>query len=85
MNGPWSLTAKAEDTVSVFEGIHAKLPDSQVEYAGGVQIVKELPSSLEGFLGPKFRTPDIPQKGFQYSKFVGRGCEPKTVRFLCLQ
>src|SRR6202166_4906803 len=30
MNGPWSLTAKAEDAVSVFEGIRAKLPDSQV-------------------------------------------------------
>ncbi len=26
MNGPWSLTAKEEDTVSVFEGIRAKLP-----------------------------------------------------------
>jgi beta-glucosidase len=32
MNGPWSLTAKAEDTVSVFEGIRAKLPESQVEF-----------------------------------------------------
>ena len=27
MNGPWSLTAKAEDTVSVFEGIRSKFSD----------------------------------------------------------
>ena len=51
MNGPWSLTAKEEDTVSVFEGIRAKLPDSDVKFAEGVQIAKEFPSSFEGFLG----------------------------------
>ncbi len=53
MNGPWSLTAKAEDTVSVFDGIRAKLPDSHVEYAEGVQIAKAFPSSFDGFIGPK--------------------------------
>jgi beta-glucosidase len=57
MNGPWSLTAKAEDTVSVFEGIRAKLPDSQVAYAEGVQIAKEFPSSFDGVVGPKIETP----------------------------
>jgi beta-glucosidase len=57
MNGPWSLTAKAEDTVSVFEGIRAKFPDSQLEYAEGVQIAKEFPSSFEGFIGPKIEKP----------------------------
>jgi beta-glucosidase len=57
MNGPWSLTAQAEDTVSVFEGIRAKLPDSHVEYAEGVQIAKEFPSSFEGFIGPKIEKP----------------------------
>jgi beta-glucosidase len=57
MNGPWSLTAKEEDTVSVFEGIHAKLPDSHVEFAEGVQIAKEFPSSFEGVIGPKIETP----------------------------
>ena len=55
MNGPWSLTAKEEDTVSVFEGIRAKLPDSHVEFAEGVQIAKEFPSSFEGLIGPKTR------------------------------
>ncbi len=53
MNGPWSLTAKAEDTVSVFAGIKAKLPGAKVEFAPGVQIAKTYPSSFDGFLGPK--------------------------------
>ncbi len=57
MNGPWSLTAKQEDTVSVFEGIRAKLPDSQVQFAEGVQIAKEFPSSFEGLIGPKIEKP----------------------------
>jgi beta-glucosidase len=57
MNGPWSLTAKAEDTVSVFEGIRAKLPGSNVDYAEGVQIVKDFPSSFDGSLGPRLEQP----------------------------
>jgi beta-glucosidase len=57
MNGPWSLTAKAEDTVSAFEGIRAKLPGSNVDYAEGVQIVKEFPSSFDGSLGPRLEQP----------------------------
>ena len=57
MNGPWSLTAKAEDTVSVLEGIRAKFTDSQVEYAEGVQIAKQFPSSFDGFIGPKIEKP----------------------------
>ncbi len=57
MNGPWSLTAKAEDSVSVVEGIKAKLPDAKVEFAEGVQIAKAYPSSFDGFIGPKVATP----------------------------
>jgi beta-glucosidase len=57
MNGPWSLTAKEEDTVSVFEGLRAKLPDSQVQFAEGVQIAKKFPSSFEGSIGPKVEKP----------------------------
>ncbi len=57
MNGPWSLTAKAEDTVSVFEGIRSKFSTAQVEFAEGVQIAKEFPSSFDGFIGPKLETP----------------------------
>jgi len=55
--GPWSLTAKAEDAVSVFEGIRAKFADAQVKFAEGVQIRKEFPSSFEGFIGPKLEAP----------------------------
>jgi beta-glucosidase len=57
MNGPWSLTAKAEDAVSVLEGIRAKLPASHVQFAEGVQIAKEFPSSFDGFIGPKLEKP----------------------------
>ena len=57
MNGPWSLSAKEEDSVSVFEGIKAKLPDSRVEYAQGLQISKEFPSSFEDLVGPKPEKP----------------------------
>ena len=57
MNGPWSLTAKAEDSVSVFEGLRAKLPGSDVQFAQGVQIAKEFPNSFEGFIGPKLEKP----------------------------
>jgi beta-glucosidase len=53
MNGPWSLTAKEDDSVSVFEGIRAKLPKANVEFAQGIQIAKEYPSSFEGTIGPK--------------------------------
>ncbi|HYK50161.1 MAG TPA: glycoside hydrolase family 3 C-terminal domain-containing protein, partial [Terriglobales bacterium] len=68
MNGPWSLTAKEEDTVSVFEGIRAKLPASHVEFAEGVQIAKEFPSSFEGLIGPKIETPWSPEEADRQMK-----------------
>ncbi len=68
MNGPWSLTAKAEDTVSVFEGIRAKLPDSQVEYAEGVQIAKTFPASFDDFIGPKLEKPWSPEEADRQMK-----------------
>jgi beta-glucosidase len=62
MNGPWSLTAKGEDSVSVFEGIRAKLPNAQVQFAEGVQIAKQFPSSFDGLFGPKLETPWTPEQ-----------------------
>ncbi len=62
MNGPWSLTAKEEDSVSIFEGMRAKLPESQVQFAAGVQIAKEFPSSFEGVVGPKIEKPWSPEE-----------------------
>lgn len=62
INGPWSLTAKAEDAISVFQGLRAKLPNSQVEFAEGVQIAKEFPSSFDGFIGPKIEKPWSPEE-----------------------
>ncbi len=57
MNGPWSLTAKPEDSVSVVAGLRTKLPGARVQYAPGVQIAKQFPSSFDGFLGPKAEAP----------------------------
>ena len=68
MNGPWSLTASAEDTVSVFEGIRAKLPDSKVEFAEGVQIAKEFPASFDGLIGPKIENPWSPEEANRQMK-----------------
>jgi beta-glucosidase len=68
MNGPWSLTANAEDSVSVFEGIRAKLPGSQVAYAEGVQIAKAFPSSFDGLIGPKVETPWTPEEADRQMK-----------------
>ena len=68
MNGPWSLSAKEEDSVSVFEGIRAKLPASQVEFAEGVQIAKEFPSSFDGMIGPKPEKPWSPEEADRQMK-----------------
>jgi beta-glucosidase len=68
MNGPWSLTAKAEDSVSVFEGIRSKFPASHVEYAEGVQIAKAFPSSFDGLIGPKIATPWTPEEADRQMK-----------------
>lgn len=68
MNGPWSLSAKEEDSVSVFEGIRAKLSDSHVEFAEGVQIAKEFPSSFEGLIGPKPEKPWSPEEAERQMK-----------------
>ena len=62
LNGPWSLTAKEEDTVSVIEGLRAQLPGSQVQFAQGVQIAKEFPSSFDGSLGPTIQKPWTPEQ-----------------------
>src|SRR5277367_2722611 len=68
MNGPWSLTAKEEDTVSVFEGVRAKFPNSQVEFAEGVQISKKFPSSFDGLVGPKPEKPWSAEEAEQQMK-----------------
>jgi len=52
MNGPWSITAKAEDTVTVLQGLRNKIPQADVQFAAGVQIRKELPSFFDGVVGP---------------------------------
>ncbi len=57
MNGPWSLTAKEEDSVTVLDGLKNKFANSQVRFAEGVQIAKQFPSSFEGFIGPKPEKP----------------------------
>ena len=68
LTGPWSLTAKAEDTVSVFEGIRAKLPGADVQYTEGVQIAKQFPSSFDGVIGPKIEEPWTPDESARQRK-----------------
>jgi beta-glucosidase len=53
MNGPWSLTAKPVDTVTLWSAIRAKLPQGTAAYAKGVQIAKAYPAMFDSFLGPK--------------------------------
>jgi beta-glucosidase len=80
MNGPWSLTAKPEDTVSVFEGIRAKLPEAHVDYAEGVQIVKEYPSSFDGLIGPRLEKPwDPNQAADEMKKALGQAARSDVV------
>ncbi len=57
MLGPWSLTAKAEDAVTVVDGLRTKLPQSKIDFAQGIQIAKAFPSSFDGFIGPKLQKP----------------------------
>ena len=68
MNGPWSLTAKAEDTISVYEGLRAKVPDAQVRFAEGVQIAKQFPSSFDGFFGASIEKPWSPEEADRQMK-----------------
>ncbi|QEE27564.1 beta-glucosidase BglX [Terriglobus albidus] len=53
MNGPWSLTAKPADTVTIVAGIRNKLPGADVRFAQGVQLRKQFPSMFDGLIGPK--------------------------------
>ena len=57
LNGPWSLSAKGDETVSVMDGLKAKLPGARIEFAEGVRIAKAYPSSFDGMIGPKLLTP----------------------------
>ncbi len=57
MLGPWSLTAKSEDAISVFDGMKSKFSSSQVKFAEGVQIAKTYPASFDGLFGPKPEKP----------------------------
>ncbi len=52
MLGPWSLTAKPEDAVTITQGLKNELPNATVETAEGVQVFKNNPSMFDGMLGP---------------------------------
>ena len=52
MNGPWSLTAKATESVTVLEGIRSKLPKAKVTFAQGAQVFKTFPSFFDKMLFP---------------------------------
>jgi len=84
MLGPWSLTAKPEDTVTIFEGLRAKFTNSQVEYAPGVQISKKHPSSFDGFLTPDLPKPWSPEESDAQMKRALQLAENSDVVILAL-
>src|SRR5579859_4824141 len=52
VNGPWSMTAKATESVTIVEGIRSKLPNAKVEFEPGVYIDKAYKTSYESRLFP---------------------------------
>jgi len=52
VNGPWSFTAKAAESVTILEGLRSKLPNTRIDYEPGVQISKQYKTSYEPTLFP---------------------------------
>jgi beta-glucosidase len=50
MQGPWAAAGRAEDMVTILEGLRRTLPDSEIRYARGVEIEAEAPSDIAGAL-----------------------------------
>ncbi len=50
MLGPWSMAGRAEDMVSLLEGLRAGLPASRIDHARGVEIEADSPADLAAAL-----------------------------------
>jgi beta-glucosidase len=50
MLGPWAGAGRAEDMVTILEGLRQALPGSEIQHARGVEIGAEVPSDIAGAL-----------------------------------
>ena len=50
MLGPWAAAGRAQDMVTILEGLRQALPGSEIEHARGVEIDAEAPSDIPGAL-----------------------------------
>ena len=50
MQGPWAAAGRAEEMVTILEGLRQALPGSEIRYVRGVEIEAEAPSDIAGAL-----------------------------------
>jgi beta-glucosidase len=50
MQGPWAAAGRAEEMVTILEGLREGLPGSEIRYVRGVEIEAEAPSDIAGAL-----------------------------------
>jgi beta-glucosidase len=50
MLGPWAGAGRAQDMVTILEGLRAALPGSEIGHARGVEVEAEVPSDIAGAL-----------------------------------
>ena len=80
MLGPWAGAGRAEDMVTILEGLRDALPGSEIVHARGVEIEAEVPSDIAGALAsgpPRRGRGAVPGRGPRDER---RGGEPRPPR-----
>lgn len=76
--GSWMVFGHTPAAVTVLDGIRAKLPDAQVEYAPGPEIQRDIPSFFDT-MNPNFKAvtqpPDAAEAAFQTAIATARRAE----------
>lgn len=76
--GSWMVFGHTPAAVTVLDGIRAKLPDAQVEYAPGPEIQRDIPSFFDT-MNPNFKavtqSPDAAEAAFQTAIATARRAE----------
>ncbi len=76
--GSWMVFGHVPAAVTVLEGIRAKLPDAQVEYAPGPAIYRDIPSMFEMLPGsepPTVQTAEAAEAAFQTAVATARNAD----------
>jgi beta-glucosidase len=60
--GSWMVFGHQPAAVTVLEGIRAKLPGANVEYAPGSEILRDIPSWFDSFSPDNKKTPQTPEE-----------------------